>query len=74
MRRKAEQIREAELERTLRHLGEVDPQTLAHIQYFSRYLVNKLLHDPTLFLKQKAGRDEAATYAATVRELFGLSN
>ncbi len=72
MRRKAEYIREAELQRTLHHLGEIDPQTLAHFQHFSRSLVNKLLHEPTLCLKQKAGNNEATAYAATVRELFGL--
>jgi glutamyl-tRNA reductase len=72
MRRKAEQIRESELERTLRHLGEIDPQTLAHIQHFSRSLVNKLLHEPTLRLKEKANRNEAADYMATLRDLFGL--
>jgi glutamyl-tRNA reductase len=72
MRRKADQIREAELERTLRHLGELDPQTLAHIQHFSRSLVNKLLHEPTLRLKEKASEDQADDYAATVRDLFGL--
>lgn len=72
MRRKADQIRAAELERTLRHLGEVDPQTLAHIQHFSRSLVNKLLHEPTLRLKEKASEEQADDYAATVRDLFGL--
>lgn len=72
MRRKADQIREAELERTLRHLGDLDPQTLAHIQHFSRSLVNKLLHEPTLRLKEKASEDKADDYAATVRDLFGL--
>ncbi len=72
MRRKADQIREAELERTLRFLGDVDPQTLAHIQHFSRSLVNKLLHEPTLRLKEKANDEQADDYAATVRELFGL--
>lgn len=47
MRRKAEQIRQTELERALCHLGDLDPQSLAHIQHFSRSLVNKLLHEPT---------------------------
>ena len=73
MRRKADQIREAELERTLRYLGELDPQTLAHIQHFSRSLVNKLLHEPTIRLKAKANENEADDYAATVRDLFGLA-
>lgn len=72
MRRKAEQIRETELERALRHLGEVDEQTMAHLQRFSHSLVNKLLHEPTLRLKEKAGHQQAGEYATAVRELFGL--
>jgi glutamyl-tRNA reductase len=70
MRRKAEEIRQTELERTLRHLGEVDAQTLTHIQHLSRSLVNKLLHEPTARLRQKASDEE---YTMTVRDLFGLS-
>lgn len=72
MRRKAEQIRETELERALRHLGEVDEQTMIHLQRFSHSLVNKLLHEPTLRLKEKAGHQRAGEYATAVRELFGL--
>lgn len=72
MRRKAEQIRETELERALRHLGEVDEQTMAHLQRFSHSLVNKLLHEPTIRLKEKAGHQQAGEYATAVRELFGL--
>lgn len=73
MRRKAEQIREAELERALRRLGNVDEQTMAHIQRFSHSLVNKLLHEPTLCLKEKAGESQAGEYATAVRELFGMA-
>ena len=73
LRQKAEAIRRHELQRTLRHLGDVDEQTLTHIQHLSRSLVNKLLHEPTLRLKKSAGDDEAAGYAAAVRDLFGLS-
>jgi glutamyl-tRNA reductase len=72
MRRKAEQIRETELERALRHLGEVDEQTMVHLQRFSHSLVNKLLHEPTIRLKEKAGHQQAEEYATAVRELFGL--
>jgi len=72
MRRKAEEIRQTELERTLRHLGEVDPQIWTHIQHLSRSLVNKLLHEPTIRLRQKAGEDAAEEYASTIRDLFGL--
>jgi glutamyl-tRNA reductase len=72
LRQKAETIRQAELERTIRFLGEVDPQVLSQIQHLSRALVNKLLHEPTVRLKQKAGDQDAADYASTVREIFGL--
>jgi glutamyl-tRNA reductase len=72
LRHKAEAIRRQELDRILRYLGEVDPATLAHLQHFSRALVNKLLHEPTLRLRDKAVDDKAAVYASTVRDLFGL--
>lgn len=73
LRHKAEIIRQQELDRTLRFLGEVDEATLAHIQHFSRALVNKLLHEPTLCLRDKAVDDTAGVYANTVRDLFGLN-
>lgn len=74
LRKRAEQIRQAELARTLRFLGEdVDPATLKHIQHFSRALVNKLLHEPTVALKKQATNGHAAEYADTVQDLFGLT-
>ena len=73
LRHKAETIRQKELDRTLRYLGDLDEAALAHIQHFSRALVNKLLHEPTLCLRDKAVNEEAAVYASTVRDLFGLN-
>lgn len=75
LRHKAERIRQRELQRTLRHLGDIDPQMLQHIQHLSHSLVNKLLHEPTIRLKEKAGDGavaETADYAETIRHLFGL--
>ena len=72
LRERAETIRQRELERTLRHLGEVDPQVLEHFQYLSRSLVNKLLHEPTIRVKEQAGNGRSAEYVATARHLFGL--
>ena len=73
LHQKAEAIRQRELERTLRHLGEVDPQTWEHIQHLSRSLVNKLLHEPTTRLRSEASQGTAVEYASTVRDLFGLT-
>jgi glutamyl-tRNA reductase len=72
LRQKAEAIRQRELERTLRFLGEVDPETQKHIQHLTRALVNKLLHEPTVRLKQKAAEEDASDLAGAMRQLFGL--
>ena len=73
LRRRADGIREAEVERTLRHLGDVDPATADHIDRLSQALVKKLLHEPTVRLRERAGGGEAGDVAAVVRELFGLA-
>lgn len=72
LRQKAEQIRQRAVERTLRHLGEVDQQTTAQLWHLSHALVNQLLHEPTLQLKRKAGQPQADLYAGLVSDLFGL--
>jgi glutamyl-tRNA reductase len=72
LRAKADGIRRAEVEKTLRrlpHLGDAERQ---HIETLTEALVNKLLHDPTVRLKAEARQGNAATYAAALRELFAL--
>lgn len=71
LRRKAEQIRQREVERTLRNLGDIDDATLGQIQKLSQVLVNQLLHEPTLYLKEKAVNGDMSQ-VESVREIFGL--
>lgn len=71
LRGKAESIRQREMERTLRNLGDIDDTTLRHIQKFSQALVNQLLHEPTLYLKEKAVNGETGE-VELAREIFGL--
>jgi glutamyl-tRNA reductase len=73
LRRRAEAIRAGELERTLRDLGDVDPATAERIEHLSRALTKKLLHEPTIRLRERAGAGDADEVAAAVRELFGLT-
>jgi glutamyl-tRNA reductase len=73
LRRSAEAIRVRELERTLRDLGDIDPETAQRVEHLSRALVKKLLHEPTACLRERAGAGEADEFAAAVRELFGLA-
>jgi glutamyl-tRNA reductase len=74
LRKKAEAIRQNELDRALRHLAGLDPKDLEYIQGLSRALVNKLLHEPTSRLRAAAHRGDGSQYAESVRYLFGLSH
>lgn len=73
LRVQAEAIREQEVARALRDLGEVDPATAERIEHLSRTLVKKLLHEPTVRLRERAGTGGSDEVADAVRELFGLT-
>jgi glutamyl-tRNA reductase len=73
LRRQAEAIRQRELERAFRDLGDVDSEMAERIEHLSRTLVKKLLHEPTVRLRERAGTGDADEVADAVRELFGLA-
>ena len=73
LRSRAEAVRAQELARALADLGDVDPATAERIEHLSRSLVTKLLHEPTVRLRERAGSGDADEVAAAVRELFDLS-
>jgi glutamyl-tRNA reductase len=72
LRAKAEAIRRAEVDRTLRYLSHLDETDRRRIEALADSLVSKLLHDPTLRLKAEAGNGHSALYADAVRHLFAL--
>jgi glutamyl-tRNA reductase len=72
LRAKADAIRRAEVDRTLRYLSHLDEADRWRIEALAESLVSKLLHDPTLRLKGEAGNGHAALYADAVRHLFAL--
>ena len=73
LRKRAEAIREREVERTLEDLGNVDPAVAERLELLSRSLVTRLLHDPTVRARERAGAGEPDGVADAVRELFGIS-
>jgi glutamyl-tRNA reductase len=73
LRKQAESIRARELERALDDLGEVDPAVAERMEHLSRTLVTRLLHDPTVRARERAGAGGADEVAEAVRDLFGLS-
>jgi glutamyl-tRNA reductase len=74
LRQRAESIRQQEVERTMRFIGLVDPATREHIQHLSRALVNKLLHEPTVRIKELGHDEDADERIAAICDLFGLEN
>jgi glutamyl-tRNA reductase len=73
LRKRAETIREREVARALSDLGDLDPAVAERVEHLSRSLVTKLLHDPTVRARERAGAGEADDVADAVRELFGIS-
>ena len=72
LRQKAETIRRRELARTLRYLGDLDPQALEHVEHLSHALVNQLLHEPTARLREEATGERPEALSEVVRDLFNL--
>jgi glutamyl-tRNA reductase len=69
----AEEVRAAELERAKGRLGLSDDQHAA-VESMTAQIVNKLLHLPTVRLKEAAAGANGGSYAEALRHLFGLDD
>jgi glutamyl-tRNA reductase len=74
LREHVEVIRETELEWAMHKLEHLSEQERHVLLAFSRRLVNKILHQPTVRLKQHANGREAYRYTEAVRDLFGIDD
>ena len=72
LRARAEQIRAQELARAGRRLERLSPEDRRAVEALTMQLVNKLLHDPTVRLKEAAAVADGAAYADAIRHLFAL--
>lgn len=72
LRAKAEEIRAAELRKAESLLGRLDDSQRKAVESVTSQIVNKLLHLPTVRMKQAAAAADGVTYAEAVRHLFGL--
>jgi len=71
LRARAEEIRSAELERSLGRLGFGESEREA-VDVLTRSIVNKILHTPLTRLRQEAEREEGMAILEVARSLFGL--
>jgi len=74
LRAKAEEIREAELRKAEAVLGRLDESERNAVESLTAQIVNKLLHLPTVRMKQAAAAADGVIYAEAVRHLFGLED
>ena len=74
LRQHLDQIREAELQWVMRRLNGLSEQERDVLLTFSRRLVNKILHQPTVALKQHADGRETYLYTEAIRDLFGIED
>ena len=68
LQHQAEEIRKREMDRALRDMPDMSPEHAQVVDALTRAIVKKILHDPTVFLKDRA--DKSQLQAA--RDLFRL--
>jgi glutamyl-tRNA reductase len=72
MHERAEQIRLAEYDRFAAKLAGLDERSRQAVEALTSGIIGKLLHEPTVRLKDAAGTARGERLADTLRELFDL--
>jgi glutamyl-tRNA reductase len=72
LHQRAEELRGAELDRYRHRLADLEPREREAVEALTRGLLGKLLHDPTVRLKDAAGSPRGDRLAGALRELFDL--
>ena len=71
LRKKMESIAAAEIKKTL-NSNKIPAGSVSAIQKMAAALINKILHDPTMFLKKDGMEADKSLYIDTIRKLFKL--
>jgi glutamyl-tRNA reductase len=74
LRAHAEEIRAAELERAQARLGSLSETERLTVESITARIVDKLLHLPTVRMKEAAAGADGAIYADALTHLFGLGD
>ena len=72
LRARAEEIRSTELAKAESRLGQLAEGERRIVEAMTSQIINKLLHLPTVRLKEAATAADGVVYAEVVRHLFGL--
>jgi glutamyl-tRNA reductase len=74
LRARAEEIRQGELAKAEARLGDLSEAERRAVESVTAQIVNKLLHLPTIRMKEAAAAADGVVYADAVRHLFGLED
>jgi glutamyl-tRNA reductase len=74
LRSMATGVVDAEIERLVSRLPDLDPAARAEVEQTVRRVADKLLHQPTIRVKELANETGAVSYAAALAELFALDS
>jgi glutamyl-tRNA reductase len=72
LRSMATGVVEAEMERLVARLPDLDPKTRAEVEQSVQRVADKLLHQPTVRVRELANDAGALSYASALAELFAL--
>jgi glutamyl-tRNA reductase len=72
LRSMATSVVDAEMDRLSGRLPDLDPATRAEVLHTVRRVADKLLHEPTVRVRELANESGAVSYAAALAELFAL--
>lgn len=74
LRARADDVRQAEVAKQAARLRSLDPAAREAVEQLTRGIVNKLLHEPTIRLKEAAGSPRGEVLADAVTDLFALDD
>jgi glutamyl-tRNA reductase len=73
LRKKVEEIKQTELDKTLAHLKDLNPDQIKAVEVMAAAIGNKILHHPTLYLKSDADKKAQQNRINLVHDMFDLS-
>ncbi len=72
LHRWADGVRSSEIDRYRNRLGELDVEQLEAVEALTKAVVAKMLHQPSVSLRDRAGSTRGERLAEAARELFGI--
>lgn len=74
LRQKVDAIAKAEVNKTIKSLNHLSDNDCKAVNRMANAIVNKVLHDPTLFLKSNGSQEGTSVSLDVTRRLFNLEN